>query len=204
MIAVLATAAVASALSAPEPKRDRSLWSPQDVPTNMIEDDITYYVGYSLIVDPHGRVTQCRIEESSGLPKLDSYTCKLASGRARLLPATDLSGKPVYGAYRELTSFWMGDDASSYKRRERYGDLEISVPAAFLPKGKLEHVSLALAVDERGTTVGCEGTKRESNPRLVELACPAAVANIRLMPVQDSQGRNVPSVQNVKVSVEPR
>ena len=170
----------------------------------MLEDDVTYYVGYALVVDPRGKVKQCRVEESSGLANLDKYTCRLASIRARLLPATSSGGEPTYGVYRETTSFWKGDSASSFKRRERYGDLDLSVPAALLPKGEIQHVSLALGVNETGATAGCEATKRENNSKLVELACPAAIANIRLLPVQDDQGRPVASVQNVKVSIGPR
>jgi hypothetical protein len=199
---LLLFAAAASALSAPEPKKPGSWWSYDDVPTQMLQDEVTYIVGYSLVVDPQGKIRECRIESTSGLPQLDKYTCKLATRRARLDPATNAAGEPVFGAYRQYASFWMGDTFP--KPREDWGDLKVTVAAARIPDGKTKHVWLALSVDAVGIPTDCVPTKREKEFQLAQDVCPAAMANLRLPPVLDDKGTYVPSVQNVAISVSPR
>ncbi|MGF7146891.1 protein TonB [Sphingomonas zeicaulis] len=48
-----------------------------------------------LDVGADGRVTGCRVAQSSGDPALDTTTCRLATKRFRYRPATDTSGRAI-------------------------------------------------------------------------------------------------------------
>jgi protein TonB len=50
---------------------------------------------FRLLVGADGRVRDCRITASTGLPSLDSATCAAAVRRLRWLPARDRLGRPV-------------------------------------------------------------------------------------------------------------
>lgn len=52
-------------------------------------------VDFALSVAPDGRVSECRVERSSGWPALDSTTCALLRRRARFFAATDSTGTPI-------------------------------------------------------------------------------------------------------------
>lgn len=78
------------------------------------------------------------------------------------------------------------------------------MPRALLPEGKIEHVKVALSIDELGVPNDCKAAKGESNSKLVEVVCPAVLTNLRLTPAHDEAKTNVPSVQNATVSVSPR
>lgn len=50
-------------------------------------------------VQLNGRVTGCRIYQSSGNPAIDRETCRLAEARLRFRPATDSEGRPYVETY---------------------------------------------------------------------------------------------------------
>jgi len=52
-------------------------------------------VGFRLLIGRGGRVEECRITRSSGIPALDSATCASAVRRLRWSPARDTAGRPV-------------------------------------------------------------------------------------------------------------
>jgi protein TonB len=55
---------------------------------------------FALDVDNKGRVTGCRIIQSSGSPLLDNTTCSSMVVNARFKPAVGANGKPVAGAWQ--------------------------------------------------------------------------------------------------------
>lgn len=52
-------------------------------------------VSVTLTVEPNGRVSACRLTRSSGVPELDSLTCRLMQQRFRFRPSTDRFGRPI-------------------------------------------------------------------------------------------------------------
>ena len=48
-----------------------------------------------LPVRPDGRVENCRVTRSSGVPLLDTTTCRLIVTRFRYRPSRDTAGRPV-------------------------------------------------------------------------------------------------------------
>ena len=52
-------------------------------------------VGMVFTVGANGRVTSCTVTRSSGVPELDSLTCRLIQQRFRYRPSTDRYGRPI-------------------------------------------------------------------------------------------------------------
>jgi periplasmic protein TonB len=52
-------------------------------------------VDFELSVTPEGRVSACRVTQSSGVSQLDAITCRIMRSRARFAPARDGEGRAV-------------------------------------------------------------------------------------------------------------
>jgi protein TonB len=68
---------------------------PSDYPKHLGDAGIGGRVGVTFTVETNGRVTNCRISHSSGLPELDALTCRLMEQRFRFRPSTDRYGRPI-------------------------------------------------------------------------------------------------------------
>lgn len=77
----------------------RSWVTADDYRSSWINRELTGSAKFDLAIAPNGRVTGCRITQSTGHEALDQATCSLIAKRARFTPATDAAGKPVAGSY---------------------------------------------------------------------------------------------------------
>ena len=64
---------------------------------------------FALDVDAKGRVTGCRILQSSGFPLLDNTTCASMVINARFKPAVGADGRPVAGAWDSAMDWRLGE-----------------------------------------------------------------------------------------------
>jgi protein TonB len=69
--------------------------TPRDYPRHLAKARIGGTVGMRGTVGSNGRVSNCRVIRSSGVPELDGLTCRLIEQRFVYRPATDRSGRPV-------------------------------------------------------------------------------------------------------------
>lgn len=69
--------------------------TPRDYPRDLREAHVGGHVEFSFIVQPNGRVGRCTITRSSGVPELDSLTCRLVQQRFVYRPSTDRYGRPI-------------------------------------------------------------------------------------------------------------
>ncbi len=67
-------------------------------------------VAIELGIGADGRVTDCRVKESSGSATLDGATCDLVRRRGTFNPALDKDGNPVAGTYLISTRWALEDD----------------------------------------------------------------------------------------------
>lgn len=67
---------------------------PSDYPESLINAG-TRRVSVTFTVETNGRVANCRVTRSSGIPQLDSLTCRLMEERFRFRPSTDRYGRPI-------------------------------------------------------------------------------------------------------------
>jgi protein TonB len=68
---------------------------PSDYPKHLGNAGIGGRVSVTFTVETNGRVTNCRITRSSGIPELDALTCRLMEQRFRFRPSTDRYGRPI-------------------------------------------------------------------------------------------------------------
>ena len=73
----------------------RSLFNGSDYPPEAARNHWQGEVRAELTVDTAGRVSACKIIQSSGYQVLDDATCKILSERARFEPARDSLGNAV-------------------------------------------------------------------------------------------------------------
>jgi TonB family protein len=84
------------------PKRPlHDLFTPNDYPTVAIHNHEDGVVGLTFLVDEHGAVSDCTVDETSGIPVLDTMSCYVISDRARFTPALGADGKPIRSAYSQ-------------------------------------------------------------------------------------------------------
>jgi periplasmic protein TonB len=84
----------------PQPAEDPASWlGAMDYPPAAMRMGEQGDVAVTLAVDAQGRVTGCRIDQSSGFPDLDTGTCQRLSRRAHFQPAADAQGQPAAGVY---------------------------------------------------------------------------------------------------------
>ncbi|MBA4049361.1 MAG: hypothetical protein C0476_12560 [Sphingomonas sp.] len=67
---------------------------------------------FALDIDALGRITQCRVLQSSGSDLLDSATCTQAIINGRFRPARDAAGKPVARAWQSSMRWQLAERAT--------------------------------------------------------------------------------------------
>jgi protein TonB len=67
----------------------------RDYPRDLREAGVGGRVQFTFTVEPTGRVGRCTITRSSGVPQLDSLTCRLVQQRFLYRPSTDRYGRPI-------------------------------------------------------------------------------------------------------------
>ena len=79
---------------------------PQDYPPALRDRGIGGRVSVTFTVAPSGRVTNCAVTRSSGVPQLDQLTCRLIQQRFVYRPSTDRLGRPIVG-YVDHDQSWI-------------------------------------------------------------------------------------------------
>jgi TonB family protein len=72
-----------------------SLFSDQDYPDVAVMEGQSGKVAFALLIDEDGRVADCTIVATSGVPSLDAQACALLKIRAKFEPALDKDGRPA-------------------------------------------------------------------------------------------------------------
>ncbi|HEX8222207.1 MAG TPA: energy transducer TonB [Allosphingosinicella sp.] len=74
------------------------IFSSDDYPAVAISNRQSGRVKFALLIQEDGRVADCTIVETSGVPSLDSQACAMLKARAKFEPARDKDGKPAKDA----------------------------------------------------------------------------------------------------------
>ena len=77
------------------PRKRKGKLSYDDVPDYMREQGIGGTVGVIYHIEADGRVTDCSVQRSSGIPELDAVTCREIIRRFRFDPARARNGRKV-------------------------------------------------------------------------------------------------------------
>ena len=73
----------------------RTIFKPDDYPDEAMSRQQQGSVQYVLLINEKGSVAGCHVIRPSGVPALDAMGCEVIVKRAKFVPATDNSGKPV-------------------------------------------------------------------------------------------------------------
>lgn len=98
-----------------------------DFPDQLRETTSGGIVGVRYTVRTDGRVENCRVTRSSGVPLLDTTTCRLIVQRFRYRPSRDAAGRPVYADIveshewvNEMTEADLAEPEARVVRRRRW------------------------------------------------------------------------------------
>ena len=83
-----------------------TLFTVNDYPKKAVRYGWEGAVAADITVGPEGRVSDCRIAQSSGYQLLDDTTCRIIVTRARFIPARDKDGKAVSDRLRTPPVIW--------------------------------------------------------------------------------------------------
>ncbi len=83
------------------PRQIRGSIRDSDYPEDLADAGIGGRVTVLFLVQTDGRVPECNVVGSSGIPRLDTLTCRLIRERFRFRPSRDGRGRPVPALVRE-------------------------------------------------------------------------------------------------------
>ncbi|PKP86977.1 MAG: hypothetical protein CVT78_07425 [Alphaproteobacteria bacterium HGW-Alphaproteobacteria-17] len=79
-----------------------------DYPPGMARTFQPGLVEFRLSIDPTGKVTECRIQQSTNPDGFNAAVCKAMMRRARFQPARDKNGEPIASYYQNSVRFMIG------------------------------------------------------------------------------------------------
>jgi TonB family protein len=182
----------------------RQVFSADDVPIELIGEDHFRTVNVRITVGPDGKLRNCEAEFSSGVPKLDAYTCDIIRRRAtQFRPAIWTDGTPSYGVIRMPIRWSVGGEPPAGSA----ADIELTV--SDLPNGAKSPVFIfaELTADEKGHPLTCSEngdvrrlSRSKVTPELLRIGCDQLLKNYVAIPARDDAGKPVRSVQEAMVS----
>jgi hypothetical protein len=181
----------------------------QHVPVWLLQKDGTWNVGVRLALAPDGTLRVCYAEKSSGIADLDRLTCNLIEKRARFQAAHWIDGSTVTGVYSTTVTWSVSTpfEGPPQFAPQRGGNADLDISVNQLPPG-LKSPALArvmFAVDPTGNMSSCTAESgdnfvhAENDPALVPIACDQVLKSYKPIPVKNSAGAAVPSVQDALV-----
>lgn len=186
MIAALLMAAAPPPVA--PPPHLRPLIMAEDYPRTAMDAGEEGPVAFEALIAPDGSVDKCTVIVSSRYADLDAATCRIVQTRARFSPAEGPDGKPIYGIYRSVITWSLGNVVSGSLDPQ----LELNINQA--PAGvKLPLVmTLDYLTKPDGTATDCKlADKSAAQPAvLADVACnsilsqpPEVVTNAKGQPV---------------------
>jgi hypothetical protein len=176
-----------------------------DTPQYLIaKENGLWLVGVRLSVSPDGVLQGCEVESTSGIPQLDSFTCRTLEHRAKFKAARWADGSPAYGIYR--TSVQWAVSAVPWDISSKVSKPDLGVDVQSLPPGVHSPalVHAMFGVDAAGQMSACTAepspvSERVDNPALVQVACDQLMKSYKAVPATGADGKPVVSVQDALV-----
>lgn len=162
----------AGLLAAPIPVPARQL-GPTDYPTYYLGAERSAAAFMEIIVDPNGKVAQCREIKTFGDEKFAHEICALLNSRG-WRAAVDENGEPTYGLVRTFIRMFIPEtrQGDAIARLTQLPDLRLTVNR--LPAAVADHldVEISLKVDASGTVTNCEPRPDPTIPeKFAAVAC---------------------------------
>jgi TonB family protein len=81
------------------------LFEARDYPDVSLNRDEEGTVSITFLVDEKGRLRDCSVDTTSGIPALDTMSCYVLTKRAHIAPAHDAQGRAIRSAYTQSISW---------------------------------------------------------------------------------------------------
>jgi TonB family protein len=148
--------------------------------------------GFTLDVDAAGRVSACRVTESSGSASLDEATCRIAQERAQFEPARDRRGRPVPDQISRHMRWVLPDDPATRALANLASYIsDADYPAAAIRAGEQGTVRFRLWIGTNGLVSDCRIEASSGSAALDEATCRIMRARARFTPAHDANGNAV-------------
>ena len=165
----------------------------EDYPADAIRRGEQGTVGFTVDIDPTGRVSACQVTATSGSAALDDATCRVARERVQFTPARDRRGQPAPDQTSSRVHWVLPDRASSTSARANLASYisDSDYPAEAIRAGEQGTVGFRLDVGPEGLVTGCTILLSSNSASLDGATCRILQARARFTPARDSHGRAV-------------
>jgi TonB family protein len=168
-----------------------------DYPSVALQKELEGTSGFSVIVGPDGRVSDCVITSSSGYSELDLATCTNVQRRARFEPALDASGRPTIGKYANRVRWQIPNFVPQIifpRGPMMLGTgwtrlLATDFPPQAIAEKHQGRVKIELAISSAGVAEGCKVLKSTAYSDLDAESCKIALTHAKFDPALDLTGK---------------
>lgn len=157
----------------------------RDYPTRLIEEGDAGVVSAHLYVAPDGRVSGCKVTETSGSAELDALTCKIATQRARFTPARDAGGQIVPGDYYVAVTWGTNSDVTPIQI-----PMQLGVKA--IPAGYRQAARAHVLFGADGKPTRCDTTISSGSAAADHAVCAAIQTQASVKPAPKSGSDEAP------------
>jgi TonB family protein len=161
----------------PEPTGQPQSWiTDDDYPSRALAQDESGPVGFALVIDPNGKVTNCHVVETSGFVDLDQVVCPLLEKRAMFKPARDGAGAAITAVYHGTFTWKLPGEAGKKLAARRPAQLDLSVSLERLPQSYGRPALVRVHFAQAGKADSCRAELTSGNAALDKIACEQAIA----------------------------
>lgn len=190
----------ASAEPRPTPITPLRWLSDDDYPTKAFAQHANGTTGFLLRVDATGKVTDCRVAETSGFIELDQTTCGVLLARSKFQPARDAGGVAIVSIYKGSFTWKFPGDSDKRIKEMRPEPLGIELNLKKIPTGYARPALLRVHFTAEGKPDSCRAEVSSGSIPLDKVACDQAMAQaVRPDPRPDGLR---PDTRMVLVSVD--
>jgi hypothetical protein len=173
----------------------------QDYPIWALRKDISVAALVELLIEPSGKVKQCRVESVVGDPKLAEDVCKLLTGR-KVEPPQLADGTRIHGRTKTIVRFFVpetpvGDQVAKVKETPELTIFAKNLPASVLGRS----TRLEFAIDQTGHVTDCGPGYRNLEPEIAEIACKNS-SGLKIEPLIIPNSGAVPFVTSIRVELQ--
>ena len=156
-----------------------------DYPTKLIENGDAGVVSAHLYVGTSGKVTGCKVTETSGSAALDALTCRIATQRARFTPARDAGGQVTAGDDYVAVTWGTNSDVTPIR-------IPMELVVKSLPADYMQPAQMHVLFGADGKPMHCYAATSSGSPAADRAVCAAINTQASVKPAPKSGSDEAP------------
>lgn len=173
---LLGQEAGSGAATKPTPVSPLNWLSDDDYPTKSFAQHANGTTGFLLRVDMTGKVTDCRVAETSGFLELDQTACAVLLVRSKFKPARDASGEAIVSIYKGSFTWKFPGDSDKRVKAMQPEPLGVELNLSKLPAGYERASLLRVHFASADKPVSCRAEVSSGSVPFDKVACDQAMA----------------------------